>query len=143
MLHDTCSKRTMSLIMKYEQLPLKLQEALASQGYCEKSFVCGLKTAHKLKYGIPFTWMLLTNSCLALCTTHQDRRIISIYTKNNLNSIRSIQDSVGHYSIELIHKDLDTPTLTLQLPTTASAEDISTFLQLSSILQDTMNEKLG
>lgn len=133
----------MSLITKYEQLPLKLQKVLASQGYSENSFLCGLKTTHRLKYGIPFTWILLTNRSLVLCTTHQERKVISIYTKENLNSIRSIHDSLGHSSIELIHNGLDTPTLTLQLPTTVSAEDVSRFVQLSSILQDTMSGDLG
>ena len=120
----------MAFVDRYEQLPVKLQNLLKNQGHSNDSFVCGLKTVYTPKYGLPFFWIILSNRVLLICTTLKREGIVSIYTKDNLNSIRTAKDSLGNSIIELIHNHLDTPTLALPLPASVATEVVCKFLQL-------------
>lgn len=111
------------LIKIYDELPERIKILLRNCGYDKSDFICGLKTSFKLKYAIPYMWIVVTRDSLVLCNTHSSLGIWALYNHSELNCIRLKKDMVDRFLIEILEENPDKPIINLPLSRATSAED--------------------
>ena len=111
------------LIKFYDKLPAGLKMLLTNQGFYESDFICGIKTAFKPKYEIPYIWIVVTKESLLLCNTHKTRGMWALYHHNKLYNVQLKKDMAGGLSIEILEINLDKPTTKLPMPRNTNVED--------------------
>lgn len=111
---------------KLSDLPDRIVQTLR-QADLASSFLSAVKTTVKPNDTIPTLWLVSTESCLLLCSTHRTRGIFRRYQWKVLNSVRK-DGAQGSTVIEIIHNDLELPNERYPIDLTIQQEDVHTFV---------------